>query len=616
MENEHAAYFDLDFILATCFMDEDEKMAVKNVIQNKTVDSDEDGVEEVTVTEISVKTEVDVEAPFQSSKRERTDSEPSRKSSKRGRNENRSETCAVKKAKVETGSGESILISSNQSKAKPPDSKDRDTNLQNSHTRSRSVPCPALPCTEMFLSDDELKEHKRTAHSLLDLHECPQCEAKFDSIETLRSHIKKTFHSKKTEWHCTLCDQYFCRKDALRIHKGRKHNGQLPEYMSAEARKERKNKEREKKKVNEGTTPENIKEDAPHDVGPETPEDSDDSKMKMESYDCKQCSSKFSSIGNLKRHERKIHSDQWNLDTTSQFSCNECDMKYSSMAALSNHNKWKHGDLANATNTDEQEEPSVEPVVEEKSGLKCPTCEKSFTRKDNMNKHIKTKHLGGDHKNQLNYNTKDDLKLHTENSNYLPSEVTDSIGTETAAYWVAKVEELEKATKAHVNVTPMVSFDADAADKSKENIDIKTESKASASDSNLFAQPSLVKTDPDPLATGEVRGPPDYSRQDITKSKYFRMNSYAICDLSEYASGTEADFTDCFDLPQGWKYRYCGPADNPEKSTHFITPDKKVIKSRLGAIEYLRMTGSYRRKELWEYATCLHVPEKRFEKLF
>ena len=78
-------------------------------------------------------------------------------------------------------------------------------------------------------------------------------------------------------------------------------------------------------------------------------------------------------------------------------------MKYSSMAALSNHNKWKHGDLAIATNSDEQEEPSVEPVVEEKIGLKCPTCEKSFTRKDNMNKHIKTKHLGGDHKNQLNY---------------------------------------------------------------------------------------------------------------------------------------------------------------------------------------------------------------------
>ena len=112
MENEHAAYFDLDFILATCFMDEDEKMAVKNVIQNKTADSDEDGVEEVTVTEISVKTEIDVEAPFQSSKRERADSEPSRKSSKRERNENRSETHAVKKAKVETGLGEV-----NQSKA-------------------------------------------------------------------------------------------------------------------------------------------------------------------------------------------------------------------------------------------------------------------------------------------------------------------------------------------------------------------------------------------------------------------------------------------------------------------------------------------------------------------
>ena len=62
--------------------------------------------------------------------------------------------------------------------------------------------------------------------------------------------------------------------------------------------------------------------------------------------------------------------------------------------------------------------------------------------------------------------------------------------------------------------------------------------------------------------------------------------------------------------------RYCGPPGNPEKSTHFISPDRRVIKSRLGAIEYLRMTGRFPRKDLWEYATYLHVPEKRFEKLF
>ena len=38
MENEHGAYFDLEFILATCFMDEDEKKAVKSVIETKNVD--------------------------------------------------------------------------------------------------------------------------------------------------------------------------------------------------------------------------------------------------------------------------------------------------------------------------------------------------------------------------------------------------------------------------------------------------------------------------------------------------------------------------------------------------------------------------------------------------
>ena len=46
MENEHGAYFDLEFILAASFMDEEEKEAVKVVIDAKDIEEEQD-VQEV-----------------------------------------------------------------------------------------------------------------------------------------------------------------------------------------------------------------------------------------------------------------------------------------------------------------------------------------------------------------------------------------------------------------------------------------------------------------------------------------------------------------------------------------------------------------------------------------
>ena len=66
------------------------------------------------------------------------------------------------------------------------------------------------------------------------------------------------------------------------------------------------------------------------------------------------------------------------------------------------------------------------------------------------------------------------------------------------------------------------------------------------------------------------------------------MNSYAICSLDLYTNGVEDDFEECFDFPKGWK-------------------------SKLGPIEYLRLSGLYSRQELWKYSK--YVPDKRLEKL-
>ena len=123
-----------------------------------------------------------------------------------------------------------------------------------------------------------------------------------------------------------------------------------------------------------------------------------------------------------------------------------------------------------------------------------------------------------------------------------------------------------------------------------------------------------METNEEPVKTPEEST--SYIQMDISKSKYFKMNSYTICSLDLYTSGVEGDFEECFDLPDGWKYKSFGPDSNPKKLTHFITPDQKVIKSRLGAIEYLRLSGKYSRQELWEYSKYLNVPDRRFDQLF
>ena len=102
---------------------------------------------------------------------------------------------------------------------------------------------------------------------------------------------------------------------------------------------------------------------------------------------------------------------------------------------------------------------------------------------------------------------------------------------------------------------------------------------------------------------------------DIASSKYFRLNEYAVCELGAYPGALEA-FQPCPELPEGWRVAYLGPAAQPALSTHFLTPCSRVVRSRLGAVEFLRLTGAFDRAQLWAFATSLLVPQKRFDKLF
>jgi hypothetical protein len=444
MENEHGAYFDLDLILATCFMDQEEKQAVRMVIESKDVD---DGEEE--------------------------------------------------------GENESTV----QVKQEQPEEDEPKQGLK----RSLEEPEEERPAKSRIVSADTFG--------------CAQCDQRFQQAERLRIHVKTTHTqldvARKTEFHCEECDQYFSRKDALRIHRQRRHNEPLTRGSPDGKR-------------------------GSPDVKPGSP-------VGKHGKVCQECKAVFSTSGNLKKHERKFHTDQWKAATTNEFSCQVCDIKYSSVAALANHNKWKHGDIPNATDLPlEQPRPEAERHVE--APLQCTACDKTFTRRDNLNKHIKVFHGRRDH-----------VEQHME--------------------------------KEHGGGSPL-----------------KPPSSPPSPDQ---AEPTSPK--PEPADSPEEEADPGQEcHVQIEKSKYFRLNSYAVQPLEQYTDGTESDFRACAELPAGWRLRYCGPADQPEKATHFICPGpvRRVIKSRLGAIELLRLAGAHSRDQLWHFATNLHVPEKRFNKLF
>ena len=91
-----------------------------------------------------------------------------------------------------------------------------------------------------------------------------------------------------------------------------------------------------------------------------------------------------------------------------------------------------------SSDTEEQVEEFEEPVAEKQSGLKCPTCGKSFTRKDNMNKHIKVRHQDGGEKNpfkcddcDFSSSKRDRLKHHKEAEHVDALKIDEPTATET-----------------------------------------------------------------------------------------------------------------------------------------------------------------------------------------
>jgi uncharacterized Zn-finger protein len=80
---------------------------------------------------------------------------------------------------------------------------------------------------------------------------------------------------------------------------------------------------------------------------------------------CQECTKTYNTLENLRRHQRKVHSEREN---DQEYLCSECNKKFKHKSDLTQHLR----------------------IHQEK--IDCSLCSANFTRKDNLLKHMRNKH--------------------------------------------------------------------------------------------------------------------------------------------------------------------------------------------------------------------------------
>lgn len=210
---------------------------------------------------------------------------------------------------------------------------------------------PAIPkpyacrvCDKTFRTPDHLKYHNETHAQTQVKLDCPQCPKKFRNKITLRAHIRETHRGLEAPHVCADCGKGFFSMAKYETHM-RIHTNELP-------------------------------------------------------FECDQCGKRFRLKENMLKHQRLTHSDVKN------FYCELCDTYFKRSGAHKAHMERTHpeGDKAPIT--------CVCPVCgkgfshksflrrhhrvhESRVQFSCAMCIATFSRKDNMFRHLRIMHFDG-----------------------------------------------------------------------------------------------------------------------------------------------------------------------------------------------------------------------------
>ncbi|KAG5661566.1 hypothetical protein KAF25_005688 [Fusarium avenaceum] len=225
----------------------------------------------------------------------------------------------------------------------------------NSHTNSRPFKCPYDDCDKDYIEDKHLKQHIKAVHTLERKHVCPKdgCGKSFVTGTRLKRH--QAVHEGEERFRCQDCGQSFRKKETLSKHVRKDHQG-LPALQCPEPG----------------------------------------------------CQLAVDSKAALKRHREKDHGE-------AKFWCGECALKkmpdgigqrvgFTTEVLLQAHVRQEHQNCIFCEFTPGSRwelEKHVEmhhsgQSVEDRKNIPCPydECPKRFTKKSNLNAHIRTAHEG------------------------------------------------------------------------------------------------------------------------------------------------------------------------------------------------------------------------------
>ncbi|KAI8678810.1 hypothetical protein NCS55_00603400 [Fusarium keratoplasticum] len=225
----------------------------------------------------------------------------------------------------------------------------------NSHTNSRPFKCQYEGCDKDYIEDKHLKQHIKAVHTLERKHVCPKegCGKSFVTGTRLKRH--QAVHEGEERFRCKDCGQSFRKKETLNKHVRKDHQG-LPALQCPE----------------EG------------------------------------CPRAFDSKATLKRHREREHGE-------AKFWCGECGLKkmpngteervgFTTEVLLQAHIRQEHQnclfcDFKSGTRWELEKHVEMYhsgQTVEDRKTIACPyaECKKKFTKKSNLNAHIRTAHEG------------------------------------------------------------------------------------------------------------------------------------------------------------------------------------------------------------------------------
>lgn len=129
---------------------------------------------------------------------------------------------------------------------------------------------------------------------------------------------------------------------------------------------------------------------------------------KLKPYHCTYCSKDFTRNDHLRRHQQRVHSEETAasasmIDVTQRFICQECKAIFTSSGHLRVHMENKHhNDFSDFMNHQQEQQPPRKfqsqdtsyVIVDGKKRPVCMLCNKSFSKKDHLTRHMNNLHAG------------------------------------------------------------------------------------------------------------------------------------------------------------------------------------------------------------------------------